>query len=138
MTKERLMELGKVTEENAVLILQELEKEKTESSQLTDSEREELQQEYDEKLKLIAIRFAIRMAGGKNEKAILALVDMDNVQIREDGSLVGLDLDKVRLEAPYLFEKVEKKIQGTGFRSGVSKDKKEETAKRFKDALLRR
>ncbi len=138
MTKERLMELGNLEEDSAKIILQELEKEQTENHQLTEGEREEIRQEYDEKLKCIAARYAIRMAGGKNEKAILALVDWDSIQLKEDGTLVGMDLDKIKQEVPYLFEKVEKKIQGTGFHSGVNKAKKDETAKKFKDALLRK
>lgn len=138
MTLKRLMELSNLDEKKAKAILQEMEQEQEGKQEVSDEEREEIEQEYQEKLKEMAVRYAIQTAGGKNEKAILALVDLEKVELLEDGKLSGLDLEALKDEVPYLFQTLEKKTKGTGFSSSTTNNKKKQTAKVFKDALLRR
>ena len=53
---------------------------------------------------------AILEGGGKNVKAILALLDMEEISYDAKEGLKGLDLEEVKAKAPYLFyEKTEKK-----------------------------
>ena len=145
MTKERLIELGVADETTAEGILKALGEEdgadKEELQKQIDAlaeEKNKLTGEYGEKMKAFAVKNAIKEARGKNEKAILALIDLEEVSLNEDGSLEGLDLEKVKEEAPYLFEKEEKKTKGTGTAVYTKKVEKNEMAKKFKDALMRR
>ena len=46
----------------------------------------------------------ILKAKGKNTKAIKALLDMENITLKEDGTLIGLDLEGLKKSDGYLFE----------------------------------
>lgn len=99
--------------------------------------QEELEQAYQEKWKTYLVKAAIKEAGGKNEKAILALVDLEKVTVGEDGSVKGLDLEKLKEEAPYLFQ--EEQVQGTGHKRTMrQREERKEVATTFRQALLRR
>lgn len=65
-----------------------------------------------------AIDAAILQAKGRNPKAIKALLDMDKIKLKEDGSLEGLDLDGLKKSEGYLFDIAEMKQQGAGVASG--------------------
>ena len=68
-----------------------------------------------------AVDMAILQAKGRNPKAIKALLDMDKIQIKEDGSLEGLDLESIRKSDSYLFDVETTKTEGTGIpKSGMS------------------
>lgn len=104
-----------------------------------ENEKEELQKMYNQKLKQYAIQFALKEAGGRNTKALLALVDLDSITLAEDGTIEGLDIKQLKKEVPYLFEDDNKKMEGTGYHSSNKKtDKKSETARQFQSALMRR
>ena len=62
-----------------------------------------------------AVDMAILQAKGRNPKAIKALLDMDKIQIKEDGSLEGLDLESIRKSDSYLFdvEQQKQRVQGS-------------------------
>lgn len=53
-----------------------------------------------------AVRLAITKANPRNEKALMALLDLDIVKVGDDDSLVGLSeqLEKIKTENDYLFE----------------------------------
>ena len=77
---------------------------------------------------------------GAMEKAILALIDADEVTMNEKGELEGLDLEAVKAEAPYLFNEKEEKTKGTGFQAAYTKKKttkENEIAQTFRKALRR-
>ena len=102
-------------------------------------EKEELKQQYNEKLKQYVVQSALKQAGGRNTKALLALVELQDIVLNEDGTVEGLDIKKLKREVPYLFEEENKKIEGTGYYSTNKKvDKKSEAAKQFQTALMRR
>ena len=66
--------------------------------------------ELAENRKTAAVERAILEGGGKNVKAILALLDMEEISYDAKEGLKGLDLEEVKAEAPYLFyEKREEK-----------------------------
>lgn len=75
--------------------------------------------------KQAAAEKAILEAGGRNGKAILALIDMEQVTFDEKKGLQGLDLDKIRAEAPYLFHEKEERKTGTGM-TRSSRQKRED------------
>lgn len=65
-----------------------------------------------------AVDAAIMQAKGKNAKAIRALLDLDKVTLREDGTLEGLDLETLKKSDGYLFDTVQTVTRGNGVQSG--------------------
>lgn len=65
---------------------------------------ENLQKQYQNSRKNSAIDMEILKAKGKNTKAIKALLDMDKITLKDDGTLEGLDLDSLKKSDGYLFE----------------------------------
>lgn len=65
-----------------------------------------------------AIDAAILQAKGRNPKAIKALLDVDKIKLKEDGSLEGLDLEGLKKSEGYLFNITETVQQGMGVASG--------------------
>lgn len=65
-----------------------------------------------------AVDAAIMQAKGKNAKAIRALIDLDKVTLREDGTLEGLDLEALKKSDGYLFDTVQTVPRGNGVQSG--------------------
>lgn len=65
-----------------------------------------------------AVDAAIMQAKGKNTKAIRALLDLDKVTLREDGTLEGLDLEALKKSDGYLFDTVQTVTRGNGVQSG--------------------
>ena len=61
---------------------------------------------------------AIMQAKGKNPKAIKALLDMEKINVKEDGALEGLDLEGLMKSDSYLFDVETKANVGTGFTKG--------------------
>ena len=66
-----------------------------------------------------AVDNAILKAGGRNTKAIKALINMDDVTIGENGEIKGLDIEAVKKSDGYLFNTVETLTDGTGFAKGT-------------------
>ena len=135
MTQELMQRLGIQSPETA---------EKVEQFLLALEERNRLLTEKSAALErektIAAMEKAILEAGGKNAKAILALIDADEVTLNEKGELEGLDLEAVKAEAPYLFNEKEEKTKGTGFQAAYTKKKttkENEIAQTFRKALRR-
>ena len=111
-------------------ILNALEKEAATGSDL-QTELNEALAELEEVKKQAAVEKAILEAGGKHVKAILALIDMEQVAYDEKKGLQGLDLDEIREEAPYLFHEKEEKKKGTGMTKGSQKKREDEIRAAF-------
>ncbi len=104
-------------------------------------EKEELEKMYHEKLKKYVVECFLKQQGAKNTKALLALIDLENIILNDDNTLEGLDIKQLKKDVPYLFEEQNenKKIEGTGYQSTNKKvDKKSDIAKQFEQALMRR
>ena len=126
-------ELRKLGVEDAVVredILKALEKENVEGGSL-QAELDEALAELEAVKKQAAVEKAILEAGGKHVKAILALIDMDEVTYDEKKGLKGLDLEEIREEAPYLFHEKEEKKKGTGITKSNQKRKEDEIRAAF-------
>ena len=65
-----------------------------------------------------AVDMAIMQAKGKNTKAIKALIDMEKVTLKDDGTLEGLDIEGLKKSDSYLFDVEKVKTEGTGFSGG--------------------
>lgn len=111
-------------------ILNALEKEAATGSDL-QTELNEALAELEAVKKQAAVEKAILEAGGKHVKAILALIDMEQVAYDEKKGLQGLDLDEIREEAPYLFHEKEEKKKGTGMTKGSQKKREDEIRAAF-------
>lgn len=61
-----------------------------------------------------AVDMAILQAKGRNPKAIKALLDMDKITLKDDGTLEGLDLEGLKKSDSYLFDTEALKTVGTG------------------------
>ena len=63
-----------------------------------------LQKQFLESRKNSAVDIAIMQAKGRNPKAIKALIDMEKVTLKEDGTIDGLDIDALKQSDGYLFD----------------------------------
>ncbi len=134
MTVEMLEKMG-VTHFSAQNRLMEIFEEMESRISDLEEELEGKDGELAENKKLAALEKAILEAGGRNVKAIMALIDSENV-IFDGKKLQGLDLDAVKAEAPYLFHEKEEKRMGTGVKRGQMK-KENEISAAFKKGLRR-
>lgn len=82
-------------------------------------ETEKLAAQLAETAKHNAVDMAILQAGGRNTKAVKALLDMEKIKLKEDGSLEGLDLEALQKSDGYLFKQGTREIQGTGMTQGA-------------------
>ena len=75
-----------------------------------DEETQKLQSQLEQNKKMNEIRLAINKSGARNEKAILALLDLEEVKVNDDG-VQGLkeQIDAIKESDNYLFESVENK-----------------------------
>lgn len=146
MTQELMQRLGIQSPETAekveqfLLALEERNRLLTEKSAALEREKTLAEEALQNAKKIAAMEKAILEADGKNAKAILALIDADEVTMNEKGELEGLDLEAVKAEAPYLFNEKEEKTKGTGFQAAYTKKKttkENEIAQTFRKALRR-
>lgn len=79
-----------------------------------------------ENTKRYLIEKEIAKAGGRNPKAIMALLDMEKIGVDEEGLLTGLDLTELMESDPYLFDIVKKSVEGTGGRRAEPKINRED------------
>ena len=146
MTQELMQRLGIQSPETAekveqfLLALEERNRLLTDKSAALEREKTLAEEALQNAKKIAAMEKAILEAGGKNAKAILALIDADEVTLNEKGELEGMDLEAVKAEAPYLFNEKEEKTKGTGFQAAYTKKKttkENEIAQTFRKALRR-
>lgn len=125
MTDKELREMGVADAQVRKDILDALEEEANAEGGLQQA-YEAAVAELEAVKKQAAVEKAILEAGGKNVKAILALIDMEEVNFDEKKGLKGLHLEAVQEEAPYLFYEKEEKKTGTGIKKSNGKKKKED------------
>ena len=130
MTEKELRKMG--VEDAAVrnAVLEALKKEAEGGSELQKA-YEEAVAEVAAVKKQAAVEKAILEMGGRNVKAILALVDMDEVTYDEKGGLQGLNLEEIKEDAPYLFHEREEKKKGTGVTKSNLKKKEDDIRAAF-------
>ena len=75
-----------------------------------DEETQKLQEQLEHNKKMNEIRLAINKSGARNEKAILALLDLEEVKVNDDG-VQGLkeQIDAIKESDSYLFATAENK-----------------------------
>ena len=130
MTDKELREMGVEDAHVRKDILEALEKEKADGGEL-QAELDKALAELETVKKQAAVERVILEAGGKHVKAILALIDMDEISYDEKKGLQGLEMDAIREEAPYLFHEKEEKKKGTGITKGNLKKKEDDIRAAF-------
>ena len=130
MTEKELREMGVEDAQVRKNILKALEKEKADGDSMEEAYAE-MKAELDAVKKQAAVEKAILEAGGRNGKAILALIDMEDVTYDGKTGLQGLDLEALKEEVPYLFHEREEKRKGTGITKGSRKKKEDEIRAAF-------
>ena len=91
-----IKDLKEATKDNA-----DLQKKYAELENKYKADTENLQKQYENSRKESAIDMAILQAKGRNPKAIKALLDMEKIKLKEDGTLEGLDLESVKKSDGY-------------------------------------
>lgn len=130
MTDKKLRELGVSDAVVRKAVLDALEEESGAESGL-QAEYDKAMSELENVKKQAAVERVILEAGGKHVKAILALIDMEDVTYDEKKGLKGLDLEEIREEAPYLFHEKEEKKKGTGMTKSNLKKKEDDIRAAF-------
>ena len=130
MTEKEVREMGVEDAYVRKAVLEAMKKENESSGELQKA-YEEAVAEVAAVKKQAAVEKAILEKGGRNVKAILALIDMDEVTFDEEKGLQGMDLEEIKEEAPYLFHEREEKKKGTGITKSGSKKKEEDIRAAF-------
>lgn len=130
MTDKKLRELGVSDAVVRKAVLDALKEEMGKESGL-QAEYDKAMSELENVKKQAAVERAILEAGGKHVKAILALIDLEQVTYDEKKGLKGLDMDEIRDEAPYLFHEKEEKKKGTGMTKSNLKKKEDDIRAAF-------
>lgn len=130
MTEKELRELGVKDAIVRKAVMDALEEEKGEEGGLQKA-YDDAMAELAEVKKQAAVEKAILEAGGKHVKAILGMIDMEEVTFDEKKGLKGLDMDAIKEEAPYLFHEKEEKKKGTGITKGRQKKREDEIRAAF-------
>ena len=130
MTDKKLRELGVSDAVVRKAVLDALEEESGAENGL-QAEYDKAMSELENVKKQAAVERAILEAGGKHVKAILALIDMEQVSYDEKKGLKGLDLEEIREEVPYLFHEKEEKKKGTGMTKSNLKKKEDDIRAAF-------
>lgn len=145
MKKEMWMETGAAAEgtmdktAGMLAALEENNRLLEEKNQRLMEEKAAAEKELLEVKKTAAAERMVLEAGGRNAKAILALVDLEGMEFDEKIGLAGMAeaLEQVKAEAPYLFLERKEKTVGTGFAPSQQKKRESEISRQFKSALRR-
>lgn len=123
-------------------VLQELEKARTTIADLQRQVEGWIQKYSVDMAKMrrdAAVDREILRAGGRNVKAIRALINLDQVVLNEDGSLSGLDLDALKVSDSYLFNLESWDTMGPGFMPNTMVNSEQSRVKeQFEKAVWRR
>jgi len=130
MTEKKLRELGVADAIVRKAVLEAWKEEKEQENGLQEA-YDKVVAELEDVKKQAAVEKAILEAGGKHVKAILALVDMEEVTYDEKKGLEGLDMDAIKAEVPYLFHEKEERKKGTGVTKSSMKKKEDEIRAAF-------
>ena len=130
MTEKKLRELGVADAVVRKAVMDALKEEKGQEGNL-QAEYDKVMVELAEVKKQAAVEKAILEAGGKHVKAILSLIDMEDVIYDEKKGLKGLDLEALKAEVPYLFQEKEEKKKGTGMAKGSQKKREDDIRAAF-------
>lgn len=108
--KERDKQIADLSKVDAAGLQAEVERLKTENAAAKET--------YEKQIAAIrmdtALDAAILAEKGKNTTAIKSLIpNRDQLKLKDDGSIDGLDLGAVKTSAPYLFDQIETRLEGT-------------------------
>lgn len=78
-----------------------------------EKEIESLKNEIASVKKEYAIEKEIMAQGGRNAKAVRALIEDDMLEFDENGKLISVDIEKIKKSDPYLFKEIKNAVEGT-------------------------
>lgn len=78
-----------------------------------EKEIEGLKNEIASVKKEYAIEKEIMAQGGRNAKAVRALIEDDMLEFDENGKLISVDIEKIKKSDPYLFKEIKNAVEGT-------------------------
>lgn len=71
--------------------------------------------------------------GGRNAKAIMALLSDEDIIKDENGRITGVDITRIKESAPYLFKEISQKVEGTG----AVKERRKKSDRQFIESAMR-
>ena len=124
-------------EENYILIYEEDEKvSKSEyDSVISKYEKEisDLRESFENEKTQALIEKDILEQGGRNAKAIMALLSDEDFIKDESGKITGVDITRIKESAPYLFKEISQKVEGTG----AVKERRKKSDRQFMESAMR-
>lgn len=124
-------------EENCILIDEEDEKvSKSEyDSVISKYEKEisDLRESFENEKTQALIEKDILEQGGRNAKAIMALLSDEDFIKDESGKITGVDITRIKESAPYLFKEISQKVEGTG----AVKERRKKSDRQFMESAMR-
>lgn len=79
-----------------------------------EKEISDLKESFESEKTQALIEKDIMAQGGRNAKAIAALLSDEDFIKDENGKVIGVDITRVKESAPYLFKEISEKVEGTG------------------------
>jgi len=85
------------------------------AKRIKDYEREigRLKDEIASVKKEHAIEKEIMAQGGRNARAIRALIEDDMLEVNSEGKIVRMDIEKIKKSDPYLFKELKNAVEGS-------------------------
>ncbi len=71
--------------------------------------------------------------GGRNARAIMALLSDEDIIKDESGRITGVDVARIKESAPYLFKDMTEKVEGTG----AVREKRKKSDRQFMESAMR-
>lgn len=120
--KEELIEM--ITEKISELYVSKEDAEKSGSEEIERLNKEisSIKNEY-------AIEKEIMAQGGKNAKAIRALIDESMIEVDEKGNITSINMEALKKSDPYLFKEIKTAVEG-------AEESKESTKKKEKNLFF--
>lgn len=98
-----------------------------------EKEISELKESFENEKAQALIEKDILEQGGRNAKAIMALLSDEDIIKDESGRITGVDITRIKESAPYLFKEISQKVEGTG----AVKERRKKSDRQFMESAMR-
>ncbi len=98
-----------------------------------EKEINDLKENFENEKAQAIIEKDILEQGGRNAKAIGALLNDEDIIKDENGRVTGVDITRIKESAPYLFKEISQKVEGTG----AVKERRKKSDRQFMESALR-
>jgi hypothetical protein len=104
-SKDEIIEKIKEAISNIYVVKEDAEKSSSEEVEKLKKEISDIKNEY-------AIEKEILSQGGKNPKAVRALIDETMIKYDEEGNIISIDMEEIKKSDPYLFKEIKNVVEG--------------------------